>query len=61
MTKEQAVKVSNALDNLNVFENFMAEVVDLAEDTHLNYDWKEKLFIFMESELARLNKVLEDL
>ena len=61
MTKEQAVKVSNALDNLNVFENFMAEVVDLAEDTNLNYDWKEKLFIFMESELARLNKVLEDL
>ena len=65
MTREQALAASRALDAVDGFQAFMDEVdkaVIEAEDFALfNPEFKNALNELMETELARLNKVLADL
>lgn len=65
MTRTKALEASRALDAIDGFQAFMDEVdkaVKDAEDFALfNPEFKNALNELMETELARLNKVLADL
>ena len=61
MTREKAVKVAHALDAIDDFKDFMDAVDRLAESVRLTPELKADLDTLMDNELARLNKVLEDL
>ena len=65
MTRTKALEASRALDAIDGFQAFMDEVdkaVKDAEDFALfNPEFKSALSELMETELARLNKVLADL
>ena len=65
MTRTKALEASRALDAIDGFQAFMDEVdkaVKDAEDFALfNSEFKNALNELMETELARLNKVLADL
>ena len=64
MTREKAVKVSRALDNVEGFEIFIDEVLtaaDNAKDTCDVEHFIPKLRIFLEEELKVRNEALANL
>ena len=64
MTREQAVKVSRALENVDGFENFMDEVLtaaDNARDTCDVFDFIPKLERFLKDELRIREEILANL
>lgn len=64
MTREQAVKVSRALENVEEFENFMDEVLtaaDNARDTCDVFDFIPKLERFLKDELRIREEILANL
>ena len=64
MTREQAVKVSGALENVEGFENFMDEVLtaaDNARDTCDVFDFIPKLERFLKDELRIREEILANL
>ena len=64
MTREQAVKVSRALENVEGFEIFIDEVLTAAEDARDTCDVERfipKLKIFLEEELKVRKEVLANL
>lgn len=64
MTREQAVKVSRALENVEGFEIFMDEVLTAADDARDTCDVEHfipKLRIFLEEELKKRNEILANL
>ena len=64
MTREQAVKVSRALENVEGFEIFIDEVLTAADNARDTCDVKHfipKLRIFLEEELKKRNEILANL
>lgn len=64
MTREQAVKVSRALDNVEGFELFIDEVLTAADNARDTCDVEHfipKLRIFLEEELKIRNEALVNL
>ena len=65
MTREKALAASRALDAVDGFQLLMDEihkaVTDSEEYSLLSTDFKIGLTNLLENELARLNKVLEEL
>ena len=65
MTREKALEVSRALDNIDGFEDFMGEVDRAMTNTEdfisLSPRFKQDLKMLMQVELLRLKKVLEEL
>ena len=64
MTREQALAASRALDAVDGFQMFMEEVDRAVNDCDtfiMNPEFISALNELMETELARLNKVLADL
>lgn len=64
MTRTKALEAARALDAIDGFQLFMEEVdkaIDNCDTFILNPDFKFQLTALMETELARLNKVLADL
>lgn len=65
MTREKALAVARALDNIDGFESLMDSVEAAVRDAEdfciISADFKEKLGNLMDSELRRLQKVLEDM
>lgn len=64
MTREQAVKVSRALDNVEGFEIFIDEVLTAADNARDTCDVEHfipKLRIFLEEELKIRNEALTSL
>ena len=64
MTREQAVKVSKALENVEGFEIFMDEVLtaaDNAKDTCDVEHFIPRLRLFLEEELKKRNEILANL
>ena len=65
MTREKALEVSRALDNIDGFETFMGEVdraiINTEDFISLSSRFKQDLKMLMQVELLRLKKVLEEL
>ena len=64
MTREKALAASRALDAVDGFQMFMEEVDRAVNDCDtfiMNLEFVSALNELMETELARLNKVLADL
>lgn len=64
MTREKAVKVSRALENVEGFELFIDEVLTAAENAKDTCDVSRfipKLEIFLEEELKKRNEILANL
>lgn len=64
MTKEKAMAVSKALDNINGFEAFMSMVeqdINEAADMCDIIDFSKTLMDMLEVELERRKKILESL
>ena len=65
MTRSKALEASRALDAIDGFQAFMEEVDKAMNDANdfstLNPEFVSALNELMETELARLNKVLADL
>ena len=64
MTREKAVKVSRALDNVEGFEIFIDEVLAAADNARDTCDVERfipKLRMFLEEELKVRNEVLANL
>lgn len=65
MTREKALVISRALDNIDGFESMMdsieAAVRDAEDFCVISADFKDKLGNLMVNELQRLQKVLEDM
>ena len=65
MTRSKALEASRALDAIDGFQAFMEEVDKAVNDANdfstLNPEFVSALNELMETELARLNKVLADL
>ena len=64
MTREKAVKVSRALDNVEGFEIFIDEVLTAADNARDTCDVERfipKLRMFLEEELKVRNEVLASL
>ena len=62
MTRQKAVKVSNALNDIDEFNAFIEEIEKLlANDFALGTTFEEKLTDFLMEEYTRREKVLEDL
>ena len=62
MTREQAVKVGRALENVEGFENFMDEVLAAADNARDTCDVEHfipKLRIFLEEELRIREQILD--
>lgn len=62
MTRQEAVIVSNALNDIDEFNAFTEEIEKLlANDFALGSTFEEKLTDFLMTEYMRRKKVLEDL
>jgi hypothetical protein len=64
MTRDTAVRATKALDAIDSFQMFMDEVDKLMDDGDLymlDPAFRHEFTEMMETELARLNKVLADL
>lgn len=64
MTREQAVKVGRALENVEGFENFMDEVLTAADNARDTCDVEHfipKLRLFLEEELKVRKDILTNL
>lgn len=62
MTRQEAVKVSNALNDIDEFNAFIEEIEKLlTNDFALGTTFEEKLTDFLMAEYTRRKKVLEDL
>lgn len=65
MTREKALEVSRALDNIDGFETFMGEVdraiINTEDFISLSPRFKQDLKMLMQVELLRLKKILEEL
>lgn len=65
MTREKALAVARALDNIDGFESLMDSVEAAVRDAEdfciISADFKERLGNLMDSELRRLQKALEDM
>lgn len=60
MTKELAVKVANALADIEDFELFVEEIEKICADFEL-VDFEPKLINFLNEELKRRKEILEKL
>ena len=60
MTKEMALKATQALTNIEDFELFIEEIEKVLEDFALG-NFETKLKVFLEEELRRRNEILEKL
>ena len=65
MTRDKALAVARALDNIDGFESMMdvieAAVRDAEDFCVISAEFKDKLGNLMVNELQRLQKVLEDM
>ena len=64
MTREKAIEASRAVDAIDGFEAFMEQVDMIMGDYEydcLSVEFRISLNALMKAELARLEKVLEDL
>ena len=64
MTRDKAVRAAKALDAIDSFQMFMEEIDKLMDDGDLyvlDPTFRHEFTEIMETELARLNKVLADL
>ena len=64
MTREKAIEASRAVDAIDSFEAFMEQVDMVMGDYEydcLSVEFRISLNALMKTELARLEKVLEDL
>ena len=64
MTREKAIAASRAVDAIDSFQMFMEEVDKLMDESDIyiiDPAFRHKFTEMMETELARLNKVLADL
>lgn len=60
MTKEMALRATQALTNIEDFELFIEEIEKILEDFALG-NFETKLKLFLEEELHHRNKILEKL
>lgn len=62
MTREEAIKVSNALNDIDEFDAFTEEIERmLSRDFDLGQTFTDKLTDFLMEEFMRRKKVLQDL
>ena len=64
MTREKAIAASHAVDTIDSFQMFMEEVDKLMDESDIyiiDPAFRHEFTEMMETELARLNKVLADL
>lgn len=60
MTKEMALRATQALTNIEDFELFIEEIEKVLEDFALG-NFETKLKVFLEEELRRRNEILANL
>lgn len=60
MTKEMALRATQALTNIEDFELFIEEIEKVLEDFALG-NFETKLKVFLEEELRRRNEILKKL